>query len=238
MLLPCLGICAAVTASTIAYADVRVDVGHRSNDAASALESNGIALQEMLNKAERLGILTGALQFNPLLRGANIAVALEGIEGDVAVLTGQVDDLLTKDLAEQIALSVKGVEQVRNGLSLANKSLQEPEAFQGQGELKPHQRLSNVTITNKVRSQLLANRQTSGTDIDVVTHNRVVTITGEVQNQAEKELAYWLVRNTRGVTDVIDQLDVNLPIERQASIQGTEQSQLQMEVDVEVEEQQ
>ncbi len=169
-------------------------------------------------RAWQKGVIEGAFLFSSYVRSKDVRI---DIQDDCAILRGYVDSDLSKSLAEQLALSVKGINQVVNKLVVA------PERW-GQ---EPHEmevdkaglhRLSNVTITNKVRSQLLANRVTSGMEIDVETHNRVVTVSGVVNSEAEKFLTYWLVKNTQGVKRVIDKLDVLSANRQQAVVQLAE----------------
>lgn len=150
------------------------------------------------------GAIEGAFLFNPYLHAKDVRVE---IQNECAILRGYVDSDLGKALAEQLALSVKGINQVINKLVVAPDLKKEIFKEAGWDNSNQH-RLSNVTITNKVRSQLLANRVTSGMEIDVETRNRVVTLSGEVNSEAEKVLTYWIVKNTQGVTRVIDKLNV------------------------------
>ncbi len=164
------------------------------------------------------GVIEGAFLFSSHLQSKDVRV---DIQGDCAILKGYVDSDLSKSLAEQLALSVKGIDQVINKLVVApeqwSQNYQEVE-IDNAGQ----HRLSNVTITNKVRSQLLANRVTSGMEIDVETHNRVVTMSGAVSSEAEKVLTYWIVKNTQGVKKVIDKLDVLSNNSQQAVVQLAE----------------
>ena len=162
------------------------------------------------------GVIEGAFLFNGHVRSKEVKV---DVSDQCATLRGYVDSELNRALAEQLALSVKGIDAVINRLVVA------PEKWQGdfQPVLDPstQHRLSNVTITNKVRSQLLANRITSGMEIDVQTQNRVVTLSGVVNTDAEKDLTYWIAKNTQGVTTVVDKLDV-MPAAPQALVQVAE----------------
>ena len=45
--------------------------------------------------------------------------------------------------------------------------------------------------------------------VDVDTQNKVVTLSGEVETSAQRAHAVMLARNTKGVADVIDRLEVN-----------------------------
>jgi hyperosmotically inducible periplasmic protein len=150
------------------------------------------------------GVIEGAFMFNPHLRSRNVQVE---IQNNRAILRGYVDSELGRALAEQFALSVKGIDEVMNRL-LVTPDFQLKESQQTQQATEDQNRLANVTITNKVLSQLLANRVTSGMEIDVETRDRTVTLSGEVGSDGEKILTYWIVKNTQGVKTVVNQLDV------------------------------
>lgn len=163
------------------------------------------------------GVIEGAFLFHSHLNAKDVRIE---IQNDCAILKGYVDSEVGKSLAEQLALSVKGINQVINKL-VVTPDLKGDTSKETDRENGSQHRLSNVTITNKVRSQLLANRVTSGMEIDVETRNRVVTLSGVVNSEAEKVLTYWIVKNTQGVTRVIDKLDV-LPGHQQAVVQLAE----------------
>ncbi len=163
------------------------------------------------------GVIEGAFLFHSHLKAKDVRIE---IQNDCAILKGYVDSEVGKSLAEQLALSVKGINQVINKL-VVTPDLKGDTNKETDRENGSQHRLSNVTITNKVRSQLLANRVTSGMEIDVETRNRVVTLSGVVNSEAEKVLTYWIVKNTQGVTRVIDKLDV-LPGHQQAVVQLAE----------------
>lgn len=159
------------------------------------------------------GFIAGALWYNPVIKSEGIQVQ---VQQDQATLSGYVDSEVTKALAEQIALGLAGIDSVLNQLQVTpNKFAQGAPAILDTDE---RHRLSNVTITNKVRSQLLANRQTSGIDIGVETKNRMVTLSGTVASDAERQLAHWVVRNTRGVKEVNNQLHVGEMVHIQAGV--------------------
>lgn len=68
---------------------------------------------------------------------------------------------------------------------------------------------SDTAITTAVKSKLLANSSTSGMDIHVETNHGVVTLSGTVGSDAEKDLAERIARNTDGVNDVTNDLEVS-----------------------------
>jgi hyperosmotically inducible protein len=68
---------------------------------------------------------------------------------------------------------------------------------------------SDAGITTAVKSKLIADDMVKAYKVDVDTQKKVVTLSGEVDTQAQREHAVVIARNTKGVADVIDQLRVN-----------------------------
>ena len=64
------------------------------------------------------------------------------------------------------------------------------------------QPIDDTWITTKVKSSLLADTDVAGLDIEVETVNGVVTLTGEVDEQAQIDHATRIARDIEGVTDV------------------------------------
>jgi BON domain-containing protein len=68
---------------------------------------------------------------------------------------------------------------------------------------------SDAGITTAVKSKMAADSTVKAYQVDVDTKNKVVTLSGEVDTQVQREHAVLIARNTKGVSDVIDQLRVN-----------------------------
>ena len=68
---------------------------------------------------------------------------------------------------------------------------------------------SDAGITTAVKSKFAADDTVKAYKVDVDTQNKVVTLSGEVDTQAQREHAVMIARNTKGVADVIDRLQVN-----------------------------
>ena len=68
---------------------------------------------------------------------------------------------------------------------------------------------TDAGITTAVKSKLAADDTVKAYKVDVDTHNKVVTLSGEVDTQAQRAHAVMIARNTDGVADVIDELRVN-----------------------------
>ena len=70
---------------------------------------------------------------------------------------------------------------------------------------------SDAGITTAVKGKLGSDDLVKARQINVDTKDRVVTLTGQVQSQAEESRALQIARNTDGVRDVIDQISVAPP---------------------------
>src|SRR5262249_32487521 len=68
--------------------------------------------------------------------------------------------------------------------------------------------VADSAITAMVKSKLSVDDETSSADINVDTKGGVVTLTGAVTTQANKEQAERIARNTEGVTRVINNITV------------------------------
>ncbi len=67
---------------------------------------------------------------------------------------------------------------------------------------------SDAGITTAVKAKLAADDMIKAYKVDVDTQNRVVTLSGDVETSAQREHAIMIARNTRGVRDVVDRLQV------------------------------
>jgi len=69
--------------------------------------------------------------------------------------------------------------------------------------------ITDTWITTKVKTDLLATQDVSGTNIKVDTKNGVVTLTGSVKSKAEADKAMSVARAIKGVTKVESKLSVS-----------------------------
>ena len=67
---------------------------------------------------------------------------------------------------------------------------------------------SDDTIAAGVRAGLAADATISASQVEVITKDRIVTLNGSVGTQAIKEQAVRIARQTAGVSDVVDNLQV------------------------------
>lgn len=129
------------------------------------------------------------------------------VEGDTAVLVGEVEDPVQKELASQIALGTDGIENVDNRIEVVQG--QEVERHAGDDDERGFgDRVSDLSTTASVKSKLLWNRNTGGMSVDVSTKNGHVVLEGTADSEAGKDLAGRLAANTDGVRDVDNRLVV------------------------------
>jgi osmotically-inducible protein OsmY len=68
--------------------------------------------------------------------------------------------------------------------------------------------IDDTTITTRVKTAMLNDAAVGGLRIDVDTFKSVVTLSGRVKSQAERDQAIALARSVDGVTQVKDALQV------------------------------
>lgn len=158
-------------------------------------------LSSQLSEARQEGSIWTAFALNRHLNPFTIDV---DVENGTARISGSVESEVERDLAEQIALGIEGVKEVDNQLKV------DPQVAPRRGD-KPGlaQRIDDVTLAATVKSKLLWNSNTEGLDIQVRAENGVVTLRGQAQTPAAKELAERLAANTDGVREVHNLLSIS-----------------------------
>jgi len=125
------------------------------------------------------------------------------VKEGVAHLGGTVDSDVERDLAVEIAKGVEGIKSVKEDIEV------EPGAMAGERrESEFFRTVEDATLTARVKSKLLWNRNTNGLDINVTTEKGVVTLKGKVASDVQGDLAVELAKNTTGVERVRRELEV------------------------------
>lgn len=122
------------------------------------------------------------------------------VKGGVVLLTGKVESEVDKALAGELIEGLDGVVRVDNQLTVVESAAVHDEE-QGSS-------LTDAKIAAVVKTRLLMESEVSGTAISVDADKGVVTLTGEVDSDAEKDLAMAIAKNTKDVSRVIDKLAV------------------------------
>jgi hyperosmotically inducible periplasmic protein len=139
---------------------------------------------------------------SPYLRANDLKVSVS--EGK-ATLTGGVEEDVDKDLAKQIALGVSGIKTVDNQIKVDKDY--KPAKSSGK-DRSYGQIVDDASITAKVKSKLLWSKNSDGLTTNVDTESGKVTLNGDADSDAAKELAGQLARNTHGVLSVDNKLVV------------------------------
>ena len=151
--------------------------------------------------------LETALILNKHLKARKIDI---GVDNNTATLYGEVYSDIEKELAENIALGIEGIDSVKNNLTVVSA----PEQSTSQTLTDSHQKrsfsqyVSDVSTTASIKSELLASKNVEGLPIDVDTYNDVVTLSGEVKNSAQKDLAQAIAAKQNDVKNVVNKLRV------------------------------
>jgi hyperosmotically inducible periplasmic protein len=73
---------------------------------------------------------------------------------------------------------------------------------------KVKENVSEAALTTKIKAKMALDDSVQARAIDVTTNGTTVTLTGTVHSAAERERAVALARETAGVTQVVDRLQV------------------------------
>lgn len=122
------------------------------------------------------------------------------VKNGAVTLTGKVESDVDKALAEELIENLDGVTGVDNQLTVMASGKQAGD--------KDNSGLKDAKIATVVKTRLLFESEVSGTAIDVDAENGVVTLQGEVDSAAEKDLAVAIAKSTADVSRVIDKLQV------------------------------
>lgn len=126
------------------------------------------------------------------------------VKDGVVSLRGEASSLAQKELTAEYAGDVEGVKEVKNEMTIAKTPAKSDETL---GE-----KIDDASITAQVKSSLMSHRSTSAVKTKVKTTDGVVTVSGIARNAAEKSLVTKLVADINGVTSVINNMTIALPV--------------------------
>jgi osmotically-inducible protein OsmY len=126
------------------------------------------------------------------------------VKDGVVILTGEASNLAQKELTTEYAKDIDNVKAVVNDMTIA-KTPATPDATTSD-------KIDDASITAEVKSSLLSHRSTSALHTTVSTTDGVVTLSGIAKNTAEKSLVTKLVTDINGVTSVINNMTIAVPV--------------------------
>lgn len=142
-----------------------------------------------------------AYSISPYLRASDLKVE---VDNGKATLSGRVAEEANKELANEIALGVSGIESVTNNIVVdANFTPSKSSSEHSFGDT-----IDDASTTAAIKSKLLWSRHAEGMDTKVITRDGKVTLSGTVGSSEAREHAGSLAMSTNGVTAVDNQLKV------------------------------
>lgn len=156
------------------------------------------------------GKAEATLLFNGNLNSFDINTDVDN--GDV-ILTGKVSNSVDKKLAEELVANIDGVMSVDNRLTVVeekdlSESTEDMQDDLAESKEESESALTDAKIATVIKTRLLMDTDISGFDIDVDVENGNVVLTGEVDSDAERQLAIEIAKNASDVKDVEDNLEV------------------------------
>ena len=126
------------------------------------------------------------------------------VKDGIVTLTGEASSMAQKELTAEYAKDIDNVKEVKNEMTVAKTPVKVVETM---GE-----KIDDASITAQVKSSLLSHRSTSAIKTKVATADGVVTISGIAKNDAEKSLVTKLANDINGVTSVINNMTIAVPV--------------------------
>ncbi len=123
----------------------------------------------------------------------------------VVTLQGEASSLAQKELTTEYAKDIDNVKSVNNEMTVAKTPPTAPDATIGD-------KIDDASITAQVKSSLMSHSSTSAIHTGITTTDGVVTVTGIAKNDAEKSLVTKLAADINGVTSVINNMTIAVPV--------------------------
>ncbi|WP_405119644.1 BON domain-containing protein [Pseudomonas leptonychotis] len=154
-------------------------------------------LSQRFEDATLVATVKSKLLWNSNTEGLDINV--NAANGTVS-MTGNAQSAEAKELAGRLAANTDGVREVNNLLSVSGTDSSAAKAQNAADDVGVA--VSDAWITSKVKSSFIYSRNLDGLNISVDTQKGMVSLSGSVLSNAEKQLAVETARNIRGVRGV------------------------------------
>ncbi|MGD8309525.1 MAG: BON domain-containing protein [Chromatiales bacterium] len=123
------------------------------------------------------------------------------VDDGVVTLQGTVESEVERELAAEIARGANGVREVVNQLTVAPTG-------DSREESQLRRFVDDAEISAKIRARIVWSKSMSLLDVDVSTKDKVVSLSGTVPGEAERELLGRIAANTDGVEAVHNELEI------------------------------
>ena len=122
----------------------------------------------------------------------------------IVTLQGEASSMAQKELTTEYARDIDNVKSVNNEMTITRTAVT-PDATVGD-------KIDDASITAEVKSSLFSHSSTSAMHTKVSTTDGVVTLSGIAKNDAEKSLVTKLAADINGVTSVVNNMTVAVPL--------------------------
>ncbi|SUI52998.1 BON domain-containing protein [Shewanella putrefaciens] len=180
---------------------------------ASAADTATKAMDDVRQESQ----IATSYALNPYLRANDLKVT---VQKGKAVLTGQVDEKISKELAGEIAQGVSGIKDVDNQIVVDANYMPKANS-NGFGD-----KIDDANISAAIRSKLQWNKDVDDVGTEVMTKSGRVSLNGTVNNQNAKDITHRLALNTRGVKSVTNNLKI-----QSATVSKDEKAKLKNETE-------
>ncbi|HYO17003.1 MAG TPA: BON domain-containing protein [Thermoanaerobaculia bacterium] len=131
------------------------------------------------------------------------------VDGGRARLSGEVDQRTTQELAEEVALSVSGVQRIDNRLRVKGDNRSATPVSQAVGTAE--REVQDAVLEMRVGKNLLAEIGRYALDLEIEATDGVVSLRGTLPDRDRRQLALRVAEETSGVKQVVDLLQVRRP---------------------------
>ncbi len=128
------------------------------------------------------------------------------VKDGVVTLQGEATSMAQKELTTEYAKDVDNVKEVKNDMTIATA------VVPATSDVPVGDKIDDASITAQVKSALLAHHSTSVLHTTVSTTDGVVTVGGIARNDAEKSLVTKLAGDINGVTSVVNNMTIAVPV--------------------------
>jgi osmotically-inducible protein OsmY len=125
-------------------------------------------------------------------------------ENGVVTLQGVASSMAEKELTTEYAKDIDNVKEVKNEMTIAQ--------IPATPDATISDKIDDASITAQVKSSLMSHHSTSALHTTVSTTDGTVTLGGIAKNAAEKSLVTKLVTDINGVTSVINNMTIAVPV--------------------------
>jgi len=125
----------------------------------------------------------------------------------VVTLQGVASSLAQKELTTEYAKNIENVISVNNEMTIATTP--------AMASATVNDKIDDASITAQVKSSLLSHHSTSALHTGVTTTDGIVTLSGVAKNEAEKSLVTKLTEDINGVTSVVNNMTIAVPVAKE-----------------------